>query len=63
MNSRPLTYLNKDLFLEILTKNHLIYGRSVHSRCYGTDTKDVDSGSELRLKVKHTETIYQHIIN
>ena len=63
MNSRPLTYLNEDQFLESLTPNHLIYGRSLHSRCHGSDTKDVDSGSKLRLKVKHTEIILQHFTN
>ena len=31
--------------------------------CHGSDTKDVDSGSELRLKVKHTEIILQHFTN
>ena len=63
MNSRPLTYLNEDQFLESLTPNHLIYGCSLHSRCYGSDNKDVDSGNELRLKVKHTEIILQHFTN
>ena len=58
-----MTYLNEDQFLESLTPNHLIYGRSWHSRCLGSDTKDVDSGSGLRLKVKHTEIILQHFTN
>ena len=63
MNSRPVTYLNEDQFIESLTPNHLIYGHSLHSRCHGSDTKDVDSGSKLRLKVKHTEIILQHFTN
>ena len=63
MNSRPLTYLNEDQFLESLTPNHLIYGRSLYSRCHGSSTKDVDSGNELRLKMKHTEIILQHFSN
>ena len=63
MNSGPLIYLNKDQFLEGLTANHLIYGRSLHSRCHGSDTKDVDSGNELRLKIKHTEIILRHFTN
>ena len=32
MNSRPLTYLKEDQFLESLTPNYLIYGRSLQ-RC------------------------------
>ena len=58
-----MTYLNKNQFLESLTPNHFIYGFSLHSRCHGNDTKDVDSGSELRLKVKFTNIILQHFTN
>ena len=39
MNSRPLTYLNKDQFLESLTPNHLINGCSLYSRCHGSIPK------------------------
>ena len=35
----------------------------MYSRCHGSDTKDVDSGSELRLKKKHAEIILQHFTN
>ena len=42
MNSRPLTYLNEDQFLESLTPNHSIYSRSLHSRSHGSNTKDVE---------------------
>ena len=63
MNSRPLTYLNEDQFLESLKPNHMIYGCFLPSRCHGSDTKDADSSSELRLKIKHTEIILQHFTN
>ena len=60
MNSRPLTYLNEDQFLKSLTPNHSICSRSLHSRSHGSDTKDAERGSKLRLKLKHTEIILQH---
>ena len=41
----------------------MIYSRSLHSKCHGSDTKDVDSGNELRLKGKHLEIILQHFTN
>ena len=62
MNSRPLNYLNEDQFLKSLTPNHLIYGRSLHSRWHGSNIKDVDSGSELRLNVKHTEIFWSILL-
>ena len=40
-----------------------MYGRSLHSRSHGSETKDVDSGSKLRLKGKHTEIVLQHFTN
>ena len=63
MNSRPLTYLNEDQFLESLTPSHLICGCSFHGRCHGSDTKDVNSGNELRFEVKYTKIILLHFTN
>ena len=62
LNSRPLTYLNEDQFLESLTPNHLIYGRDLNSKC-NYDIQDIDSSDDLRLKLKRTDVILQHFIN
>ena len=34
LNSRPLTYVDEDFDNNILTPNHLIYGRNINKICY-----------------------------
>ena len=34
LNSRPLTYIDEDPDNNIITPNHLIYGRNINEKCF-----------------------------
>ena len=49
LNSRPLTYLNEESVYDLLTPNHLIYGRDINAdqiTCYNNEVLEIN-GEEM----------------
>ena len=60
LNSRPLTYLNEENTHDLLTPNHLIYGRDINSFNH-TDNDVLEiSSNEMRRKALHCYSIINH---
>ena len=55
INSRPLTYTNEDDLDEIITPNHLIYGRNINTKM----SSDV-SYNDYSRRAKHIQTLLAH---
>ena len=60
LNSRPLTYIDKDPDSNIITPNHLIYRRNINEKCFETnhipnissaDTQDL--AARMKLVLEH----------
>lgn len=61
INSRPLYYASEDDIEEVLTPNHLIFGRNL-SRQTTVENSEIDAG-ELGKRLKHIKTILSHFWN
>ena len=53
LNSRPLTYVDEDPNNNVLTPNHLIYGRNINEKCFANNEL-------LNLKKDGVHNTFQH---
>ena len=68
INNRPLTYLSDDRFEEILTPNHLIYGRLVEmmpplTKLGNSSNLSTPTGITLRKQYARLSTVLSHFQN
>ena len=62
LNSRPSTYLNEDNSDDLLTPNHLMYGRNIYNHHnLVVDIVDVDS-NDMRKQVSHCRFVINHFL-
>ena len=64
LNSRPLTYLNEENVYDLLTPNHLIYGRDINAdqiTSYNNDVLEIND-EQLRRNVSNFRNIINHFL-
>ena len=64
LNSRPLTYLNEENLYDLLTPNHLIYGRDINAdqiTSYNNDVLEIN-GEQMRRNVSTFKNIINHFL-
>ena len=42
INDRPLTYIDYDRNMNVITPHHLIFGRNLNEKCFGENTEELD---------------------
>ena len=64
LNSRPLTYLNEENVYDLLTPNHLVYGRDINAdqiTSYNNDVLEIN-GEQMRGNVSTFRNIINHFL-
>ena len=63
INNRPLTFLYDEPGDEVLTPNHLLYGRKINLENTSTDDNIEADEENITKKAKHIDTLLQHFRN
>ena len=61
LNSRPLTCADEDFDNNILTPNHLIYGRNINVKCFNDSTSADMNEADAQNFFQHMKLVLQKI--